>query len=149
MPTLAKPEGSGNIRIAKARAIAHVRRSTCRAAVKKSSIPHVTVGQLYTNHASQLQLKLLAGAGGLQRRITEGAVNRPGLALAGFYRSFAFQRVQIIGSGETQYLKSLPENTRRQIIKNIQQMPQEKVDPIIHAMQVSKYAFSQELSELS
>ncbi len=87
--------------------------------MKKNSIPNVTVGQIYTNHASQLQLKLLAGAGGLQRRISEGAVNRPGLALAGFYRSFAFQRVQIIGSGETQYLKSLPEAVSRQRLREL------------------------------
>jgi HPr kinase/phosphorylase len=86
---------------------------------KKSSIPNVTVGQLYTNHSNQLQLKLLAGAGGLQRRIAEGAVNRPGLALAGFYRSFAFQRVQIIGSGETHYLKSLQETTSRQRLREL------------------------------
>ena len=51
--------------------------------MKRKAIPHVTVGQLYTNHADQLHLKLLAGAGGLQRRIVEGAVNRPGLALVG------------------------------------------------------------------
>ncbi len=62
---------------------------------KNNSVPQVTVGQLYTNHANQLQLKLLAGAGGLQRRISEGAVNRPGLALSGFYKSFAFQRVRL------------------------------------------------------
>ena len=86
---------------------------------KKTSVPHVTVGQLYTNHASQLQLKLLAGAGGLQRRIVEGAVNRPGLALSGFYRSFAFQRIQIIGSGETQYLKSLPDGVSRQRLREL------------------------------
>jgi HPr kinase/phosphorylase len=89
------------------------------ASAKKSSVPNVTVGQLYTNHAAQLQLKLLAGAGGLQRRISEGAVNRPGLALAGFYRSFAFQRVQVIGSGETQYLKSLPEEVSRARLREL------------------------------
>ena len=121
-------QGRGNRKfiftIAKFDAFAHVKfgqgllNPTC-ASVKKTSIPIVTVGQLYTNHASQLQLKLLAGAGGLQRRITEGAVNRPGLALAGFYKSFAFQRIQIIGSGETQYLKSLPEAVGRQRLKEL------------------------------
>lgn len=79
----------------------------------KTSVPEVTVGQFYAHHANVLHLKLLAGAGGLKRRIVEGATNRPGLALAGFYRSFAFQRIQIIGSGETSYLKSLPEDVSR------------------------------------
>lgn len=85
----------------------------------KSLIPEVTVGQFYTHHANTLHLKLLAGAEGLKRKINEGAVNRPGLALAGFYKSFAFQRVQVIGSGETAYLKSLPENTSRQRLREL------------------------------
>jgi HPr kinase/phosphorylase len=88
-------------------------------AVKNTRLPHVTVGQLYTNHADQLHLKLLAGAGGLQRRIIEGAVNRPGLALAGFYKSFAFHRVQVIGSSETQYLKSLSDGEGRKRLREL------------------------------
>jgi HPr kinase/phosphorylase len=79
----------------------------------KSSVPVVTVGQFYTHHANILHLKLMAGAAGLKRRIVEGATNRPGLALAGFYRSFAYNRIQIIGAGETAYLKSLPEKDSR------------------------------------
>ena len=79
----------------------------------KPSIPQVTVGQFYTQHADALQLKLLAGAGGLQRFIKEGSVNRPGLALAGYYKYFAYDRIQVIGFGETSYLKSLPPETSR------------------------------------
>lgn len=87
--------------------------------MSKTSVPEVTVGQFYAHHANVLHLKLLAGAGGLKRRIVEGATNRPGLALAGFYKSFAFQRIQIIGSGETSYLKSLPEATGRQRLREL------------------------------
>lgn len=85
----------------------------------KTSIPTVTVGDFYTFHQNILHLRLLAGAAGLKRRISEGAVNRPGLALSGFYKSFAAQRVQIIGSGETAYLKSLPEKTSRQRLREL------------------------------
>lgn len=87
--------------------------------MSKTSVPEVTVGQFYAHHANVLHLKLLAGAGGLKRRIVEGATNRPGLALAGFYKSFAFQRIQIIGSGETSYLKSLPEEVGRQRLREL------------------------------
>lgn len=87
--------------------------------MSKTSVPEVTVGQFYAHHANVLHLKLLAGAGGLKRRIVEGATNRPGLALAGFYKSFAFQRIQIIGSGETSYLKSLPEAVGRQRLREL------------------------------
>ena len=34
-------------------------------------------------------------------------MNRPGLALAGFFKYFAFKRVQVIGGAEWQYLKSM------------------------------------------
>src|SRR5437773_172123 len=68
----------------------------------------VTVEKFYTRHASSLQLKLAAGASGLRRIIREPTVNRPGLALAGFTKYFASKRVQVIGSAESTYLKSLP-----------------------------------------
>ena len=83
----------------------------------KSLVPQVTVGQFYTQHADALQLKLLAGAAGLQRVIKEGSVNRPGLALAGYHRYFAHNRVQVIGFSETSYLKSLSADLGRERIR--------------------------------
>ncbi len=85
----------------------------------KKQTPKVTVGDFYTNHANVLNLKLLAGAGGLKTPIREGSVHRPGLALAGFYRSFAHNRVQIIGRGETDYLRSLPEAESRKRLRKL------------------------------
>jgi HPr kinase/phosphorylase len=52
-------------------------------------------------------MRLIAGVAGLNRAIREPTVNRPGLALAGFTRYFAHKRVQVIGSAETSYLKTL------------------------------------------
>jgi HPr kinase/phosphorylase len=68
----------------------------------------VTVEKFYTEHHRQLGMKLIAGVAGLNRAIREPTVNRPGLALAGFTRYFAHKRVQVIGSAETSYLKTLP-----------------------------------------
>ncbi len=68
----------------------------------------VTVEKFYTDHAGSLQLRLIAGAVGLKRIIREPTVNRPGLALAGFTRYFARNRVQVIGNAESNFLKSLP-----------------------------------------
>src|SRR6266403_5321513 len=67
----------------------------------------VTVERFYTNHASSLQLNLMAGATGLQRPIREPTVNRPGLVLSGFTRYFAFKRIQVIGNAEAFFMKSL------------------------------------------
>lgn len=72
----------------------------------------ITVERFYTEHASNLELTLLAGASGLKRLIREPTVNRPGLVLSGFTRYFAFKRVQAIGNAEAFFLKSLPEEER-------------------------------------
>jgi len=79
----------------------------------------VTVERFYTEQASALELSLLAGAGGLKRIIREPTVNRPGLALSGFTRYFAFKRVQVIGNAEAFFLKSLPEEERLQRYQNL------------------------------
>src|SRR5881397_3582959 len=73
----------------------------------------VTVERFYTQQASSLGLKLLAGAHGLKRVIREPTVNRPGLALAGFTKYFASKRVQVIGSAESTFLKSLSSEERK------------------------------------
>ena len=56
---------------------------------------------------NSLNLRCLCGRGGLGREITLPDLNRPGLALSGFYDSFGFQRVQVFGRGETAYLEKL------------------------------------------
>src|ERR1051325_9202308 len=72
----------------------------------------VTVERFYTDHASGLELNLLAGAKGLKRFIREPTVNRPGLVLSGFTRYFAYKRIQVIGNAEAFFLKSLPPEER-------------------------------------
>ncbi len=80
--------------------------------IAKIQLP--TVGDFYTRHAEELQLKLIGPAVGFERKVREPTINRPGLALSGFYQYFAEKRVQVIGSAEMCYLKSLPAKTRRQ-----------------------------------
>ena len=72
----------------------------------------VTVERFYKDHATSLQLSLVAGAGGLKRAIKEPTVNRPGLVLAGFTRYFASKRIQVIGNAEAVFAKSLAEEER-------------------------------------
>lgn len=54
-----------------------------------------------------LHLKCIAGRRGLPREITVAEINRPGLALSGFYENFVSNRVQLFGRGETAYLQKL------------------------------------------
>lgn len=56
---------------------------------------------------NSLNLRCLHGRRGLVREITIPDINRPGLALSGFFESFAFKRVQVFGRGEVAYLNNL------------------------------------------
>jgi len=73
----------------------------------------VTVENFYQKHADSLQMTLISGNDGLGRYIREPTVNRPGLALAGFIKYFASKRIQVIGSAEATFLKSLSESQRQ------------------------------------
>ena len=71
-----------------------------------------TVADFLEAGRGTLQLSLVAGGRNLERRIEEPIVNRPGLALTGFYEHFAWKRLQLIGKAEMAYLKSLDAETR-------------------------------------
>src|SRR3954464_6725972 len=79
----------------------------------------ITVERFYTEQASALQLKLVAGATGLKRVIREPTVNRPGLALAGFTRYFANKRLQVIGNAEACFLRTLSSEERERRYANL------------------------------
>ena len=56
----------------------------------------------------ELGLALVAGRSGLKRHhITEATINRPGLALSGCFKHFAYRRIQVLGLAEHAYLSSL------------------------------------------
>lgn len=48
-------------------------------------------------------------------QVVSNEVNRPGLALTGFYGCFEPERIQLIGNAENRYILSLGENTRRSL----------------------------------
>ena len=75
---------------------------------QRKSVPVVTVESFYNAHADKLQMKLEGPRVGFHRKIREPTINRPGLALSGFYTYFAEKRVQVLGAAEYSYLKSLP-----------------------------------------
>lgn len=70
-------------------------------------VTHITVGHFYANHAKTLGLRLEGKSCGLNRKIREPTINRPGLALSGFFNYFAGKRIQIFGAAELSYLRSL------------------------------------------
>src|SRR5437660_5919508 len=81
---------------------------------QQKSVPVVTVEGFYNSHADKLQMKLEGPRVGFHRKIREPTINRPGLALSGFYTYFAEKRVQVLGAAEHSYLKSLTPKVRAQ-----------------------------------
>jgi HPr kinase/phosphorylase len=75
----------------------------------KKNVPVITVESFFREHGEQLQLKLEGSEAGFHRKIREPTINRPGLALSGFYKYFADKRIQVLGAAEQSYL-----NSRRQ-----------------------------------
>ena len=74
---------------------------------QRKSVPVITVESFYNSHAQHLQMKLEGPHVGFHRKIREPTINRPGLALSGFFSYFAEKRVQVFGAAENTYLKSL------------------------------------------
>jgi HPr kinase/phosphorylase len=79
---------------------------------RPKTVASITVEKFFENHAEALGLTLLGEEAGFEREISESAMNRPGLALAGFFSYFAWRRVQVFGNSELSYLRKLPDKQR-------------------------------------
>ncbi len=89
------------------------------AAATSHQVPHITVGHFYANHAETLGLRLEGASRGLNRKIREPTINRPGLAISGFYNYFAGKRIQVLGAAELSYLRSLNSTTMQDRLKQL------------------------------
>ncbi|NUP88301.1 MAG: HPr(Ser) kinase/phosphatase [Candidatus Sumerlaeia bacterium] len=83
----------------------------------------LSVQQLVEGVRSPLDVRLVAGAQGLGNQINTSELNRPGLALCGFFEYFANRRVQVLGNTETAYLHGLPEDEARRRIETFFEYP--------------------------
>ena len=71
------------------------------------------VKDLFDKYGEHLDLKLIVGSNGLSRPIRVPDVHRPGLALSGYLKNYANQRILIFGNVETLYLKDLKKETEK------------------------------------
>jgi HPr kinase/phosphorylase len=77
----------------------------------------VPVRELLESAGAGLQLRLVAGARGLDRPIAMPRLQQPGLALAGYLPQLKPDRVQVLGNSETSYLETLaPEQARAAVL---------------------------------
>ena len=82
------------------------------------------MGQTYTIPLSKIvedfRLEVVVKPDNFEEiQISTPEVNRPGLALAGFYEVFETDRIQLIGYAETQYLHSLEPSTKRVMLQKL------------------------------
>src|SRR6266567_3244569 len=95
---------------------------------QQKSVPVVIVEGFYNSHAEKLHMKLEGSRVGFHRKIREPTINRPGLALSGFYTYFAEKRVQVLGAAEHSYLKSLPVTVR---VKRFRELCERKIPCLV------------------
>lgn len=66
---------------------------------------------------NDLRLVCVGGRPGLEREISVPDINRPGLALSGFFDNFGGQRLQLFGRGEYAYLQKLESEDNYETIR--------------------------------
>ena len=82
----------------------------------------ITVNDLINDLGKTLGLKVVSGERGLNRPITAAEVNRPGVALTGWYKYFAQHRLQVLGMVEINYLKHISSNEHLAVMRKLMKM---------------------------
>lgn len=81
-------------------------------------IEPLSVRELYEKNQKEWSLEILAGEEGMDSSVIHTTeLNRPGLALAGYYEVFSAERVQLIGLTESSFLKGLAIEDRKKCIE--------------------------------
>ncbi|MSU70896.1 MAG: HPr(Ser) kinase/phosphatase [Opitutus sp.] len=85
----------------------------------QKAIHGITVAHFFELYREKLKMELVTGEAGLHRLIHEGSINRPALALTGFFKYFANKRVQVLGAAEMTYLKTLTQTRQIEILQQM------------------------------
>lgn len=75
--------------------------------------------KFYDSLREPLQLTVVQGEAGLSKSIRDKALNRPALALTGYFKTFGHKRVQLFGAGEMMYLRDLPEDRQFEVLREM------------------------------
>lgn len=79
----------------------------------------LNVGILFSENQKKIKLQLLNSEAGFNRIISTYLLHRPGLALTGFLDVFTYERIQILGNTEIQYLSSLSKDRRKKVLEKV------------------------------
>ena len=86
---------------------------------KIKTVEEISVREFFNLYKEALQLEVLGGADGLDRIIYEPSLNRPALAITGYFKNFAAKRVQLFGAGEMAYMRDLPDERQSAVMGEI------------------------------
>ncbi len=79
----------------------------------------IKVSRLLEDSAYHLTLRLVAGAAGLDRKVSSSRIQKPGLALTGFVEHLHPERVQVFGNTEVSYLRTLSEARQHEVLSRL------------------------------
>ncbi|GHC02446.1 HPr(Ser) kinase/phosphatase [Cerasicoccus arenae] len=82
-------------------------------------IETISVKDFYESYKEELGLELTAGEKGLDKVIRDASINRPALAMVGYFRYFANKRIQLFGAGEMAFLRDMPADKQISVLKDI------------------------------
>jgi HPr kinase/phosphorylase len=82
-------------------------------------IQSLSVREFMDSFKQDLEMELVAGEKGLANIIGEKSINRPALALTGYFKYFANKRIQLFGAGEMGYLHDLSAKAQEKIVGQI------------------------------
>ena len=85
-------------------------------------MPKITVEKFLSLNEEKnnfLKVRLITDSIGMNNEIISYEVNRPGMALFGYFKDFAFERIQIFGKGEGNYVLTLAEEKKIDIFEEL------------------------------
>src|SRR6266849_4575202 len=83
----------------------------------------IKVETLLKDQDFDLRLELLAGEGGLDRRVVRSRIQKPGLALSGFTEHIHKDRLQVFGNTEMSYLATLKPSEAQARMRGLFRLP--------------------------
>ena len=82
------------------------------------NIESIAVKEFFNSYGDQLKLRLVTGEKTLSRStIKEKSVNRPALAVTGYFKYFANKRIQLFGAGEMAFFREQSAARRKAVIE--------------------------------
>jgi HPr kinase/phosphorylase len=82
-------------------------------------MPSIRVDSLLEARDAGLALELVAGRGGLARRISGPRIQKPGLALTGYVAYVHAERMQVLGLTEISFLRTLTDEARKSGVETL------------------------------